>query len=148
MHNLLDEGMNDLLFLIGYLKKLLHDKELTQEEMEKVWRDNLDKFVEAYAQFKVFHYDYEKYRDDQNGYLDDAKYPWGYKRRFDYLESYLCRFATGRFLKDGIPPIVWDTVYSDIEYSLNYYMYVKRPQAMRAMARQLSKELSGNSDWL
>lgn len=127
--------MDNLLFLIGQLKKLLFDKELTQEEYEEIFNNNKNEFIEAYAQFKVFRNDYEKYRDDQSGYDKKAKYPWGYKGRFESLERYLWRFATGNFRTSGIPPIAWDEAYRDIEYSLDYYYKVKRPALKRLAER-------------
>ena len=127
--------MDNLLFLIGHLKKLLFDKELTQEEYEEIFNNNKKEFIEAYAQFKVFRNDYENYRDDQSGYDKKAKYPWGYKGKFESLELYLWSFATGRFRTSKIPSVAWDQAYRDIEYSLDYYYKVKRPALKRLEER-------------
>tara|TARA_R110000824_G_scaffold104341_5_gene247604 strand:- start:222 stop:626 length:405 start_codon:yes stop_codon:yes gene_type:complete len=129
--------MDNLLFYIGHLKKILYNKELTQEEYKELFRENQKEFVEAYAKFKVFNHEYNKYRDDQSGYNDKAKYPWGYKAKFEALEIYLWRFATGTFMH-GIPPVAWNEAYRDIEYSLDYYFKVKIPEK-RERERQREK---------
>ena len=104
------------------------------EKLDKVWRDY---FVNAYAEFKSFNEDYEIYRDDQSGYNDEAKYPWGYKAKFEDLENILKQFATGKF-NFGYYPNVWESptydweaIYGDVKYALTYRLKVKIPQLER-----------------
>lgn len=104
----------------------------SEEDWAKIYEEHGDLFKQAYAEFEHFYDDYLYHRDNQGGYNRNAKYPWGFKAKFQTVSEILYKLNDGTYhiktFYNDVTHHNWKQIHRDVKYALEYWDKVKVPE--------------------